>query len=824
MANCPLTLRITKGSKLTFAELDGNFISLANCISSLPQYDSFVTGGTYNISTNSVDFTGNFDFIPFSTDLSYLANMDITVTGGTYNPSNGTVTFYNNSGGTFQVSGFLTGYTNYYTTGVTLNNTTLEFDRTDLSNAYSVDLSSLIFTGNTSGDCITDLYISNLYGCSPVKVWNNLTLSGSVIDSQGGGYLDLRYGGDGKFYLGNDNGAYSDTFINGESSYLEISAYDPNGKVAIYTDGGNAGIELSNSNSLTNDLLVYTNTLSIMSTPNGYPGGQNLFEVLNDNVLLEGNGTVSLTAYPHSGAGLVGVSADLLIISNTSGSTFTTNSLRETNSSLLSSQYSTILQGVKNSVGLGGYNLNVNSDNTVYVDKFNIKTIGSGTSVINLGLDVNGNVVTGVTSNSGIFGISNSGGVYTYYSTLSLAMSAATAGQTIEMFADVTETGAVSVILKNGVNINGNGHTYTLSNTGTASCLIDNGVGVTASILNLSLRRINATAASSTSTTCLLITGASNIVLSGRQYGSNAYSVIINNSAAKVSGVNASSDTGANASITVYNSAGQLSNSYAENLGNNAGMHAISNINGGFILNCVGVTTSLGYGISNTGVAQNCTGRSSGGGIGFYNASQALNCSGYSSGGVGFYAYINTINENCSGWSSANIGFQVNGSINCKVMNCSGYSTASYGMYTYNGFISNSTAWSTVNYGLYQSNGGDGYGSIDNCVITADASAALFSNFALNTTISNCTIFSRYNNAAGHAIVLGATLFSGPPNVDVLKNTLIVSNASANCLYAAAAYTSKYVSNVFKNATIPVNANITQLVVNTEDNQGNILI
>jgi hypothetical protein len=478
-------------------------------------------------------------------------------------------------------------------------------------------------------------------------------------------------------------------------------------------------------------------------------------------------------------------------------------------------------------------------------NEFNIKNgfISKGDGLINGGLTTqtltitsgatNGYVLTSnasgnavwspLTVSSGIFGISNAGGTYTYYPTLSSAMSAATAGQTIEMFADVTETGAVSVILKNGVNINGNGHTYTLNNTGTASCLIDNGVGVTSSILNLVLKRIGATVESSTSTTCLLINGASNIVLTGKQYGSKAYSVIINNSAAKVSGVNASSDTGANASITVYNSAGQLSNSYAENNGNNYGMSAIYNTNGGFIFNCVGVTTSLGDGIVNYGVAQNCTGKSSGG-RGFYNASQALNCSGYSSGDVGFQAYINTTNQNCSGRSSANAGISVNGNVGAKLMNCNGYSTASYGIYAYNGFISNSTAWSTVNYGLYQSNGGDGYGSIDNCVITADASAALFSNFALNTTISNCTIFSRYDNASGHAIVLGATLFSGPPNVDVLKNTLIVSNTSANCLYAASAYTSKYTSNVFKNATTPVNANITQGVVNTEDNQGNILI
>lgn len=254
-----------------------------------------------------------------------------------------------------------------------------------------------LFTGNTSATCITDLYVSNLYGCSPITVWDNLTLSGSVIDSQGGGLLDLRYGGPGKFYLGNDNGAYSDTFINGENGYLEMSAYDPNGRVSIYTDGGNAGISITNYSFVPNDLFIYTNTTSIESTVGGFLGLQNLLEVKNDNILLKGNGMVSLTAYPHVGVG-VGHPSDFLIVSNISGITFTTESIRDTNPSLLSSKFSTIVQGVKNSVGLGGYNLNVNADNTAFVDNLNIKTVGTGTSVINLGLDINGNVVTGATT------------------------------------------------------------------------------------------------------------------------------------------------------------------------------------------------------------------------------------------------------------------------------------------------------------------------------------------------------------------------------------------------------------------------------------------
>ena len=94
----------------------------------------------------------------------------------------------------------------------------------------------------------------------------------------------------------------------------------------------------------------------------------------------------------------------------------------------------------------------------------------------------------------GIFGISNASGVYTYYATLTLAMAAAVSGNTIEMFADVTETGAVTITLKNGVNINGNGHTYTLSNSGLIHALSASAsVATSCNILNLNVIRIGST-------------------------------------------------------------------------------------------------------------------------------------------------------------------------------------------------------------------------------------------------------------------------------------------------------------------------------------------
>jgi hypothetical protein len=70
------------------------------------------------------------------------------------------------------------------------------------------------------------------------------------------------------------------------------------------------------------------------------------------------------------------------------------------------------------------------------VSATNIKTV-NGSSILG-----SGNLVVSGGS-SGVFGISNSSGVYTYYATLTLAMAAAVSGNVIEMFADFVETGSV---------------------------------------------------------------------------------------------------------------------------------------------------------------------------------------------------------------------------------------------------------------------------------------------------------------------------------------------------------------------------------------------
>ena len=121
----------TRNSVLSFKDLDQNFIFLkerditninyssntltietlgGNSFSTtIVNSDTFVTGGTYNPSTISLDFTGNSGFTPFNVDVSSLT--DTYVSGGVYDPNTGCVTFSTTSGYTFDVCGFVTGNT-----------------------------------------------------------------------------------------------------------------------------------------------------------------------------------------------------------------------------------------------------------------------------------------------------------------------------------------------------------------------------------------------------------------------------------------------------------------------------------------------------------------------------------------------------------------------------------------------------------------------------------------------------------------------------------------------------------------------------------------
>ena len=90
---------------------------------------------------------------------------------------------------------------------------------------------------------------------------------------------------------------------------------------------------------------------------------------------------------------------------------------------------------------------------------------GASTYVVGYDGATNVRMLASDIGGGGIIGIADATGTYTYYTNLNTAIASATVGQVVELFADIEETSAVSVNLRGGVDINFNGHSYTLNET-----------------------------------------------------------------------------------------------------------------------------------------------------------------------------------------------------------------------------------------------------------------------------------------------------------------------------------------------------------------------
>ncbi len=169
--------------------------------------ERMVIDGTGNI------FANQFNGLTVSATTYLNLPLDVYVTGGTY--SNGTIVFTNNSGSTFDVSGFLTGITETQVTGFTYQDNTFTISQNsgtpltatiDTVTGLTVN-GDLIITGNTtlntllattisattigsSGDCVDDIYVSNIHSCSPLNI-NPLDEGNVYFGSTSGVTIDL---------------------------------------------------------------------------------------------------------------------------------------------------------------------------------------------------------------------------------------------------------------------------------------------------------------------------------------------------------------------------------------------------------------------------------------------------------------------------------------------------------------------------------------------------------------------------------------------------------------------------------------------------------
>ena len=137
-------------------------------------YSGLTSSSQENFSAGTLDYKGPLDYISSVEDSTIdgrLTTNRLTVTDGASASTIGYVlTQLDGTGKAGWVYNSSTASTNTFVTGGTLNGTNLDLTWNTGGSVPSIELSGLTFTGNTSGDCISNLYLTNLYGCSPLHI------------------------------------------------------------------------------------------------------------------------------------------------------------------------------------------------------------------------------------------------------------------------------------------------------------------------------------------------------------------------------------------------------------------------------------------------------------------------------------------------------------------------------------------------------------------------------------------------------------------------------------------------------------------------------
>ena len=220
----------------SFTGLTINGDLITNTLSASTYYnlptDVYITGGTYSnggaIFTNNTG--GTFNITGFYTGET--SDIDVYVTGGTY--SNGSATFTNNTGGTFNIVGFYTGETtdiDVYVTGGTYSN------------------GSAIFTNNTGGTFsiagfytgTTDIYVTGATYSNGSAIFTNNTGGTFIVAGFYTGATDIDVYVTGGTYSNGTTILYNNT-----GGTLSISGYYTGG-----TDIHTTGFTYDGANNLT---------------------------------------------------------------------------------------------------------------------------------------------------------------------------------------------------------------------------------------------------------------------------------------------------------------------------------------------------------------------------------------------------------------------------------------------------------------------------------------------------------------------------------------------------------------------------------------------
>ncbi len=411
----------------------------------------------------------------------------------------------------------------------------------------------------------------------------------------------------------------------------------------------------------------------------------------------------------------------------------------------------------------------------------------------------------------GIWSIPNAAGKDIYYDTFQDALDNASSGDTVYLHTNVLEASPVTVGLKDGVNVNFNGFTYTLDDASNISAIVDGVSGTSCVLSNGIVKRRGATVAGGeTDTLALYIqSGNSKITCEGMIFTND------NGVACRVDG----NTRGIKGKGTVMGiSCGALS----------------------FLTDSIGLGVGDGIGINATAVGK-------AGGI--------YNCIGYSDLGIGINAAIYNI-YNCKGYSGGSNGIQ--GSV-LNIFDSLGYSELGNGIY-----LIRSSADSCVGMtfgatealpigasGILMENGSiikncSGYGRGNangiGVVTTGVITSSVISNSSADSNQTALRIYQDHSeDTVTTDVVFMNSSFTAFRDVALIDRQVLDTEAKANfmncsfytsndlysCIKSIGAVDVAYANCTFKTEQNPAGTplvNINQAITNTADNQGNTYI
>lgn len=386
----------------------------------------------------------------------------------------------------------------------------------------------------------------------------------------------------------------------------------------------------------------------------------------------------------------------------------------------------------------------------------------------------------GLSAGYGLVSVTDSSGTPTFYATIQSAITNSSSGETVTLHTDITETSTTTINLKDGVNINLNGYTYTLNQASTNNCFSDNNIALECHIMNGVVKRTGGTFSSSNSF-CLEVDGNSLI---------KCHTTVFESDFGTAARVDGTVEGGVFKGIQgAYINSGKLKNAICYGTTSNG----ITAINVGSIYNCKGYSDS-GDGIIGAGYIFNCYGESySGNGVNCNTSSFSFNVTGVSNSGIG--VTIDSDGMNINGKSNSNYGVRLESGFN-SVTDVKGYSNSNYGV----SFSS-----------------GSGNGVFTNIVAHSKSNIAMSMLInAGSVYFTNITAITEWNNTGGHGIVVAGS----DTDHYIIGAKIKVASSSA---YGISGSKSIHYSNVnVVGATTGIDPSITNLTTNIIDSQGNI--